>query len=211
MGKQKKKPQVGGSVTTGRMPWVDLPTCGDCHDTGIPELEPPATRFRDAVGHGGPGRGDAPRVRGLGRSGPSPSRDRAGRGKLGGYGRTQMALDVYHQVLQAIHDACVANLENSVKDPVLRERLRPDYQVASKRLIMSEDFYEKIQRPNATLVTNWFSVERLSLESAVRSLAYRPPRDDVLRRVPSSPCGRSARGRPRPGDPRWPFRNPRGP
>jgi cation diffusion facilitator CzcD-associated flavoprotein CzcO len=55
--------------------------------------------------------------------------------------------------LQAIHDACVANLESSVKDPVLREKLRPNYRAACKRLIMSENFYDAIQRPNARLVT----------------------------------------------------------
>jgi cation diffusion facilitator CzcD-associated flavoprotein CzcO len=36
---------------------------------------------------------------------------------------------------------------------VLRERLRPSYRAACKRLIVSDRFYEAIQRPNATLVT----------------------------------------------------------
>ena len=61
--------------------------------------------------------------------------------------------DLTSPQLQAIHDACVANLENSVKDPALREQLRPNYRAACKRLIMSENFYDAIQRPNATLVT----------------------------------------------------------
>ena len=55
--------------------------------------------------------------------------------------------------MQLIHAACVANLESSVRDPVLRERLRPDYRAGCKRLVMSENFYEAIQRPNARLVT----------------------------------------------------------
>ncbi len=55
--------------------------------------------------------------------------------------------------LQAIHQACVFNLESSVKDPALREKLRPNYRAACKRLIMSENFYDAIQRPNAKLVT----------------------------------------------------------
>ena len=54
---------------------------------------------------------------------------------------------------------CVAHLERSVSDPVLRERLRPSYRAACKRLIMSERFYEAIQRPNATLVTE--GIERI--------------------------------------------------
>jgi cation diffusion facilitator CzcD-associated flavoprotein CzcO len=46
-----------------------------------------------------------------------------------------------------------ANLEDHVSDPVLREKLRPDYQAGCKRLIISPNFYDAIQRPNARLVT----------------------------------------------------------
>jgi cation diffusion facilitator CzcD-associated flavoprotein CzcO len=55
--------------------------------------------------------------------------------------------------LAMIEQACLANLEENVRDPELRERLRPDYRAACKRLILSPDFYEAIQRPNAELVT----------------------------------------------------------
>ncbi len=47
---------------------------------------------------------------------------------------------------------CRDNLENSVKDPVLREQLRPDHEPLCKRLIFSPDYYEAIQRDNAKLV-----------------------------------------------------------
>src|SRR3954454_706471 len=40
-----------------------------------------------------------------------------------------------------------------MRDPELREKLRPTDRAACKRLIASPDFYEKIQRPNAALVT----------------------------------------------------------
>jgi cation diffusion facilitator CzcD-associated flavoprotein CzcO len=52
-----------------------------------------------------------------------------------------------------IEDMCRNNLERNVRDPVLRERLRPDYRAACKRLIFSTDFYDAIQQPNASLVT----------------------------------------------------------
>ena len=52
-----------------------------------------------------------------------------------------------------VEKACLANLEENVHDPELRERLRPDYRAACKRLILSPDFYDTIQRPNAELVT----------------------------------------------------------
>ncbi|MBW2399197.1 MAG: NAD(P)/FAD-dependent oxidoreductase, partial [Deltaproteobacteria bacterium] len=40
--------------------------------------------------------------------------------------------------LQVIQTLCEANLENSVEDPDLREKLRPNYRAACKRLVMSE-------------------------------------------------------------------------
>ncbi|MBM4266740.1 MAG: NAD(P)/FAD-dependent oxidoreductase [Deltaproteobacteria bacterium] len=57
-------------------------------------------------------------------------------------------------ILQAMHDMCVAHLESSVHDPELREKLRPSYRAACKRLVIADGFYEAIQRPNARLVTD---------------------------------------------------------
>jgi cation diffusion facilitator CzcD-associated flavoprotein CzcO len=62
-------------------------------------------------------------------------------------------VDAKSEQLKLIEDVCRANLENSVNDPELREKLRPDYRAACKRLIMSEDFYQAIQSANAELVT----------------------------------------------------------
>ncbi|MGH0033944.1 MAG: flavin-containing monooxygenase [Myxococcota bacterium] len=74
-------------------------------------------------------------------------------------GFANVLVDATSPALQAIHDLCRANLENNVKDPVLREKLRPDYRATCKRLILSADFYDAIQRPNARLVTE--GIERL--------------------------------------------------
>jgi cation diffusion facilitator CzcD-associated flavoprotein CzcO len=75
-------------------------------------------------------------------------------------------VDANSPELVMIHDACVANLENSVKNLELREKLRPDYRAGCKRLIMSDDFYDAIQRPNAKLVTE--EIERIE-EFGVRT------------------------------------------
>lgn len=45
------------------------------------------------------------------------------------------------------------NLENSVRDPDLREKLRPTYRAACKRLIFSGEYYEAVQRPGVTVDT----------------------------------------------------------
>jgi cation diffusion facilitator CzcD-associated flavoprotein CzcO len=55
---------------------------------------------------------------------------------------------------QMIADACLTNLETNVHDAELRERLRPNYKAACKRLIISPNFYDAIQQPNAELVTS---------------------------------------------------------
>ena len=68
-------------------------------------------------------------------------------------------IDAKSAEIQMIEAACLANLENNVHDPDLRERLRPEYRAACKRLIISPNFYEAIQRPNAELVTE--PIERI--------------------------------------------------
>ena len=61
--------------------------------------------------------------------------------------------------MKLIEAVCLANLENNVKDPAMREKLRPNYRAACKRLIVSADFYQAIQQPNAQLVTE--GIERI--------------------------------------------------
>jgi cation diffusion facilitator CzcD-associated flavoprotein CzcO len=61
--------------------------------------------------------------------------------------------------IKMIEESCLANLENNVHDPELKERLRPTYRAACKRLIVSGDFYDAIQKPNAVLVTD--PIERI--------------------------------------------------
>ncbi len=61
--------------------------------------------------------------------------------------------------MKDIEDSCRANLENTVRDPVLREKLRPNYRAGCKRLIFSADFYDAIQHPNASVVTT--GIERV--------------------------------------------------
>lgn len=57
---------------------------------------------------------------------------------------------VYERMVQIAHE----NLENNVKDPVLREKLRPTYKVGCKRLVMSDGFYQAVQKSNVDLVTD---------------------------------------------------------
>lgn len=77
-------------------------------------------------------------------------------------GFANVLVDADSPVLKMIHDNCVANLEDNVKDPELREKLRPNYRAACKRLILSPDFYAAIQHPNAKLETE--NIERIEAQ-----------------------------------------------
>ncbi len=76
-----------------------------------------------------------------------------------GEGFANAVVDADSPHIQAIGESCLANLEDNVTDPELRERLRPDYRAACKRLLLSPDFYEAIQHPHAELVTE--PIERI--------------------------------------------------
>jgi cation diffusion facilitator CzcD-associated flavoprotein CzcO len=86
-------------------------------------------------------------------------------------------VDANSPQMKAIEDACRANLEQSVRDPVLREKLRPNYRAACKRLVMSADFYQAVQHPNADVVTE--GIERVE-KGGVRTRDGRLHELDVL-------------------------------
>ncbi len=62
-------------------------------------------------------------------------------------------IDADSPELRKIEGLCEQYLA-TVRDPELREALRPTYRAACKRLVFSPDFYEAIQEPNAELVTS---------------------------------------------------------
>jgi cation diffusion facilitator CzcD-associated flavoprotein CzcO len=102
-------------------------------------------------------------------------RDAVSKAFIDGFGN--ILGDADSPMLAAIHAACEANLERSVRDPQLREKLRPAYRAACKRLVMSGDFYAAIQRPHARLVTQ--GIERVE-PSGVRTRDGRLHELDVL-------------------------------
>ncbi|MES2257464.1 MAG: NAD(P)/FAD-dependent oxidoreductase [Pseudomonadota bacterium] len=67
---------------------------------------------------------------------------------------TNAILDADSPEIREIEAIALNNLEQSVPDPELRAKLRPDYRVACKRLIYSPDYYRAIQHPDAALVTD---------------------------------------------------------
>jgi cation diffusion facilitator CzcD-associated flavoprotein CzcO len=86
-------------------------------------------------------------------------------------------VDAESPQLKMIEEVCRENLEYNVHDSALREKLRPDYRAACKRLIMSQGFYDAIQQPNAELVTE--AIERIE-PKGVRTADGRLHELDVL-------------------------------
>ena len=97
--------------------------------------------------------------------------------KLFAEGFASGLVDADSPAMQAIAAACLKNLEENVKDPELRERLRPNYRAACKRLVISPNFYDAIQSPNAELVTA--AIERIE-PRGVRTADGRLHELDVL-------------------------------
>jgi cation diffusion facilitator CzcD-associated flavoprotein CzcO len=66
-------------------------------------------------------------------------------------------VDADSPAAKMLQDSCIYNLEFNVPDPELREKLRPDYKAACKRLIVSPNFYQAISKINAHLITDGIS------------------------------------------------------
>jgi len=56
-------------------------------------------------------------------------------------------------------------LKKSIKNPVLRAKLTPDYKFGCKRVVMNATFYPAIQKPNAHLVTE--GIDHIEKEGVV--------------------------------------------
>ena len=65
---------------------------------------------------------------------------------------TEGVLDPNSEQIEEIQKLCQENLDSSIKDPVLRQKLQPNYRAGCKRLIYSPDYYRAIQEPDSQLI-----------------------------------------------------------
>lgn len=66
---------------------------------------------------------------------------------------TAAIIDVDSPELAEIQALVEKNLDDNVRDPVLRETLRPDYRVACKRLVFSAHYYSAVQKASVKIET----------------------------------------------------------
>jgi cation diffusion facilitator CzcD-associated flavoprotein CzcO len=56
------------------------------------------------------------------------------------------------RLLRLVERMARRHLASSVRDPALRAKLTPDYRIGCKRILISDDYYPALQRPNVELV-----------------------------------------------------------
>lgn len=66
---------------------------------------------------------------------------------------------------EEVRAAALAHLEAQVPDPDLRAKLTPDYPVGCRRILVSDDYYPALMRPNVDLVTE--PIARIAPEGVV--------------------------------------------
>ena len=92
-------------------------------------------------------------------------------------GFADAVIDAESPAAHRLQQLCVANLEEHVRDPELRGALRPSYRAACKRLVLSPDFYDAVQRPGVQVVAS--GIDRIEPEG-VRTVDGERHELDVL-------------------------------
>ena len=72
---------------------------------------------------------------------------------------TAAIIDLESPELAEIQGIVERNLRDSIRDPELREKLRPDYRAACKRMVFSAHYYDAVQKPNVEVVVG--AIERV--------------------------------------------------
>ncbi|HTO71842.1 MAG TPA: NAD(P)/FAD-dependent oxidoreductase [Myxococcota bacterium] len=76
------------------------------------------------------------------------------------------------------HKGALAYLEASISDPELRRKLTPDYRVGCKRILIDDDFYPSLTRPNVSVVTS--PIERIERDAVRTADGARHPADALV-------------------------------
>jgi len=79
---------------------------------------------------------------------------------------------------QLLRRAAEAHLRRSVRDPQLRALLTPDYAPGCKRLLLSDDFYPAIQKPNVRLTPH--AAAAMDTQGIIDEAGVHHPADVVI-------------------------------
>jgi cation diffusion facilitator CzcD-associated flavoprotein CzcO len=84
----------------------------------------------------------------------------------------------FPRVLRAMQASFRRSLRRQVENPDLRKRLTPDYHMGCKRILLSDDFYPAMARPNVELVTQ--AIARITADAVVTADAMERKVDCII-------------------------------
>lgn len=82
------------------------------------------------------------------------------------------------RLLELLQPLVLRHLRHQVKDPVLRQKLTPDYVMGCKRILISNDYYPALTRANVELVTD--GIREITRDSVVTTDGRERPVDAIL-------------------------------
>ncbi len=93
----------------------------------------------------------------------------------------EMRFPIFRQkpwLSRVIHDFADKNMREQIADPALREALTPDYPIGGKRILISDDYYQTLTRPNVEVVTS--PIERVAADAVLTRDGRSVPADVVV-------------------------------
>jgi cation diffusion facilitator CzcD-associated flavoprotein CzcO len=88
------------------------------------------------------------------------------------------AFTVNPKLLQSQEELALRYLRRQVNDPLLQAQLTPQYRMGCKRVLLSDDYYPSLQRPNVTVVSA--PIERFSEHAIHTTDGAEHPADVVV-------------------------------
>jgi len=97
------------------------------------------------------------------------------------YGRLEaraLSLVFWPQLLRVAELLAARHLRREIEDPALRAQLTPDYRIGCKRILISDDFYPALARPNVSVVTS--GIRELTAAGIVDDDGVERPADVII-------------------------------
>ncbi|MDB5985922.1 MAG: NAD(P)/FAD-dependent oxidoreductase [Nevskia sp.] len=82
------------------------------------------------------------------------------------------------KLMLLVQKLALAHIARQVKDPLLRRKLTPDYTIGCKRVLISNDYYPALTKPNVEVVTD--SIKEVRAHSIVTADGVERPIDTMI-------------------------------
>lgn len=82
------------------------------------------------------------------------------------------------RLMKVVQRVALRHLRKQVPDPLLRQRLTPDYTIGCKRILISNDYYPALSRGNVGVVSD--AIQRIETDAVVTADGNRHPVDCII-------------------------------